>query len=114
MRYRVCADPSVPGSHDLVVAVTATFENERKPVETIFKTATGFTQSRRIAIVKALSAGPMRFASLRMRTHIPTPSLVRHMQKLRSRNIVVCEHGTYALARPRDRLAAVLIKQVLR
>jgi predicted transcriptional regulator len=99
-------------SKELVIALRKVFYRQNEAIDMIFKTVTAFTHPRRVEIYRALQGKALSFEHLRNITHISTPALRRHLNKLKSRAFVAVEsnrfvprHQTNALAQQLARMA---------
>ena len=111
VRYRPCADPTVPQAPRLVQALRETFARQPKPIDFIFRMATAFTHPRRVQIVRALAAGPLDCGDLRSVTSISLPAIMRHLRKLRDRGFVATDPaGRYGLVRQESPLGVDLLR----
>ena len=108
--YRPTADPSVRGAAELSQAIGKAFARRPGQAETIFRQATAFTHPRRLRIVQTLARGAMTTEVLARRTAINRFALRRHLAKLVRRGFVKETAGTWRLARPREPLAATLLR----
>lgn len=108
--YRLGADASVPGSAELVRAVTTVLNSQRDGRAFAFKVLTGITHYRRHTLLYVLHQRAHSFAELIYNARIPAPALKRHLRKLRARDFIELEHATYRLAKTKDPLRKTLLK----
>ena len=108
--YSPCANRSIPNSAPLLRAIQKTFNNDKKPDETIFQYCTAFTHPRRILIIKILSKGPMQFKDIAFKTNIPPRALSRHLRKLIARGFLKrADCRRYICSVPRHEFARFLL-----
>jgi predicted transcriptional regulator len=74
--------------YGLLTALRTRVEGEKKAVEAVFKLVTAFTHARRVEIYRAVHEDGQTLAQLRRATGISRRPLLRHLQKLRSRNFL--------------------------
>jgi DNA-binding transcriptional ArsR family regulator len=109
--YRVGPDPSVPDTRELVAALQGSLRGRRDRTKSVFRAATAFTHVRREQIFRLLAReGVLRPSVIRVRTGISKDALSRHLEKLRSRRMIVRVTSGYACARPQGPLAATLAR----
>ena len=101
----------VPGASDLLRVLAQQASDTTIPERLSLLTA--FTHPRRVQIVSALSGGQRTLETLRRRTAISTPALLRHLKKLTRRGLVRAHAQTYQLQTPGNPLAAVLLRLAL-
>jgi len=73
---------------ELLKALRARVETDKKAVDAVFKLLTAFTHARRVEIYRVAQKGEQTLGQLRAATRITRRPLLRHLQKLRSRNFV--------------------------
>jgi DNA-binding transcriptional ArsR family regulator len=112
--YRISAAPSGAAAPELIEALERAFQQDRDPVEKLFKLATAFTQPRRIDLFRALTPGPQTAGQLQARTRISGRALARHLTKLVARGFVVCREGKYSVTERQDGFGGVLARLAVR
>ena len=108
--YRVNVETGVSPPGDLVSALRQAFRHGADPAEHVFKLVTSFTHPRRIEIYGALGDGPKDASTLRRVTGLSVGALHRHIGKLESRGLVVCDDGVFRLTPRRDVLGRELTR----
>jgi len=109
LSYRLGADPQVPSAAPLLSALKSTLA--RTPPECdreIIPIATGLAHFRRVAIAKALLAGPQSELDLRSLTRIPPASLNGHVRTLIASGFVKRYRGFLRFHAPDHPLARAL------
>jgi DNA-binding transcriptional ArsR family regulator len=114
VRYKTGNEGPQGIARRLVRVLRQIFQENPKPVDTVFDVATAFTHPRRVAIFRALQAGPRGTAQLRSATNISVMALRRHLAKLKARNFVVSRRKngeiSYAAAKRSDALGTELAR----
>ena len=113
VRYRPLPDPQVPSARPILQAVSEMVS--RYPAafdEQILATAAGLSQARRIDLVRALRAGPVELARLRVLVPMPSISLWRHLRELEARGWVEQDGRRWKLAANDSPLAKSLLSLV--
>ncbi|MSR65773.1 MAG: ArsR family transcriptional regulator [Pedosphaera sp.] len=109
VKYRL--KTAEPGSASTLVApLRLALQPNSGAVETVFKLATAFTQSRRIEVFRVLNARPATFEQLLIATGISKRALIRHLWKLETRGFVSCQSGVYTVTNRRDVLGRELAR----
>lgn len=100
VHYRI-NEPLLPQPRELVTALESILKPQDTSLESIFHQATAFTHPRRIEIFRCLKHKSRTLSQLHAATHISTPALSRHLEKLELRHFVVCSReGIYAATVP--------------
>lgn len=110
VRYSAVADPAVAHAAEVLAAMKRALRRSHPPYRRLFRTLTGFTHPRRLAILRALTgrnAVPLEW--LRDATGIPVPALSRHLDKLRRHGLVRRTPSGWRLALTPSRLAQALM-----
>jgi DNA-binding transcriptional ArsR family regulator len=110
--YAAKTDPLVRHAAALLEAILPAVRTGGDRVA-VRRALTAYTHARRIAIVRALSAGPRSPAELSSVCGISRPALARHLAKLRRRGVVGGHRGICALASPDTPFARRLLRLVL-
>jgi DNA-binding transcriptional ArsR family regulator len=94
----------------LLAALHQVFRRDAHAVETIFKTATAFSHSRRIEIFRALRVTEQTPEQLRVVTRVSAPAMWRHLRKLTARGFVAGRRGRYTVMPRADALGRALAR----
>ena len=106
--------PGEGAAEEIVKALRLAFRRRARPIEAIFKLATGFTHPRRIEVFRALTNGGDSFAKLQAATNTPARALSRHLAKLEARGFVRDEGALYVATIHRDPFGRVLARSARR
>ena len=110
VEYRPSMGTSESAAQEIVKALRLVFRRRTRPIEAIFKLATGFTHPRRIEVFRALTNGADSFAKLQAATHIPARALSRHLAKLEARGLAKKEMAKYVATTQSHPFARVLAR----
>ncbi|MEN8255103.1 MAG: metalloregulator ArsR/SmtB family transcription factor [Verrucomicrobiota bacterium] len=110
--YRAEANEDLDDAPALLKAVRDAFAKQT-PRRTVFHLCTGFTNERRVALVRILSAGPQTFGELRSCTGMSGSALALHLDKLSARGFVKKQADRYRLRRVKDPLRRALLQSAL-
>jgi predicted transcriptional regulator len=105
------ADPRITSAPALTESLHACYK-KRIPVQSVFRQATAFTHSRRIEIIRALSATGLSLEELSRKTQIPETALNRHMNKLSARGFVQGNNDLYIGTVPNDNFSRTLLQLI--
>jgi len=108
--YRAAPDPSMPQAATLLSCMINSYKSGKASIEDIRFALTGFTHSRRVQLVQALSRGHGTIRSLSHKTGISRRAALRHMDKLRRRGYVERRGNTYRIRRPLSSVRATLVR----
>ena len=111
--YSPVPDNLVPQARVLLAALKKCFLLEEDPIGRIFSQVTAFTHPRRAAVVCAIGSGCESEREVVRATAISLAAVVRHLRKLRRRQVVCVSRGRYSLARPASGLTRVLLQLAL-
>lgn len=106
------ANPEVDNA-ELILQTLRTCCKKGMTNEEIVQCATAFTHKRRIGIIAALNGSPLKAEDLSHKVQVPLPSLFRHLQKLKKREMVDLQKGTYSFSYPENLLGLVLVQIAL-
>lgn len=109
--YRAVANPGVDGAEELLAALQQSVD-DKVPPKTVFRTATAFTQARRIALMKLILESGGSLETLCKRSGLRRAVLQWNLSKLEARGFVREKKGFYQAAVPNTRLAKCLIKLI--
>lgn len=110
--YRPSPDKTIPDAKALLEAIRREFGAEKKPIETIFRSATAFTHPRREEIFRAFHGQALTLPQLREKIGISTKALRRHLRKLQAREFLVAEGEIYRCVEPESHVGKALLKIV--
>jgi DNA-binding transcriptional ArsR family regulator len=114
VEYRPSAGTGEGAAEEIVKALRLAFRRTARPIEAIFKLATGFTHPRRIEVFRALTNGGDSFAKLQAATNMPARALSRHLAKLEARGFVKDEGTLYVATIHRHPFGRVLARSARR
>ena len=107
-------DTSEGAAEEIFKALRLAFRRRARPIEAIFKLATGFTHPRRIEVFRALTNRGDSFGNLQAATNTPARALSRHLAKLEARGFVRDEGALYVATIPRHPFGRVLARSARR
>ena len=114
VEYRPSPGTGEGAAEEIVKALRLAFRRRARPIEAIFKLATGFTHPRRIEVFRALRNGGDSFAKLQAATNMPARALSRHLAKLEARGFVKDEGALYVATIHRHPFGRVLARSARR
>jgi DNA-binding transcriptional ArsR family regulator len=114
VEYRPSSGTGAGAAEEIVKALRLAFRRRARPIEAIFKLATGFTHPRRIEVFRALTKGADSLATLQAATNIPAKALSRHLAKLEARGFVKDEGALYVATIHRHPFGRVLARSARR
>ena len=114
VEYRPSPGTGEGAAEEIVKALRLAFRRRARPIEAIFKLATGFTHPRRIEVFRALTNGGDSFAKLQAATKMPARALSRHLAKLEARGFVMGEKALYVATIHRHPFGRVLARSARR
>ena len=88
VQYRPSPGTGEGAAEEIVKALRVAFRQRVRPIEAIFKLATGFTHPRRIEVFRAVTNRGDSLANLQAATNMPARALSRHLAKLEARGFV--------------------------
>ena len=114
VEYRPSPGTREGAAEEIVKALRVAFRQRVRPIEAIFKLATGFTHPRRIEVFRALTNGGDSFVKLQAATKTPARALCRHLAKLEARGFVKDEGALYVATIHRHPFGRVLARSARR
>ena len=113
VRYHPEPDPAVPSAKVLLRALKeACASREASADEQTARVARGVAHEKRMAMVRALRAGPLAVNGLQTALHIPAPTLWHHLRLLETGGWVERDRGCWRLAANTHPLAKCLLKLI--
>lgn len=113
VRYFPWPDPLVPTAAATLTAVTHAVTKENLEEKHLIQCLTAFTHPRRLLILRCLQqTGPLSFSALMRRSHISSPALVRHLQKLQVRRLIQENQDGWVLVPEPGPLAESFLKLI--
>lgn len=109
--YRAVANPGVEGAEELLAALRKSFDLDL-PLKAVFRDATAFTHSRRIALMKTVCAAGGCFEELSERSGMSGTALQWNLSKLEARGFVRQRKGRYEAVRPKSPLGKCLMHRI--
>lgn len=106
--YQAEANPVVDGAEELLAALRQCCEDQT-PAKEIFKQATAFTHSRRIALMQTVCSSPGDFDELLEASGMSYSAFLWNLSKLEARGFVKMRAGRYEAACPKDPLGKCLM-----
>ena len=110
VEYRPSPGTGEGAAEEIVKALRVAFRQRVRPIEAIFKLATGFTHPRRIEVFRALTNRGDSFGNLQAATNTPARALSRHLAKLEARGFVKNEGAQYVATIHRHPFGRVLAR----
>lgn len=108
VRYSAQPDPLIPEAEALLKSIRAALN--RISLSTSVRILTGFTHPRRLHILASLLRSPgLSTEQIRQRTRISQPALMRHLRKLRARDLLVFSETGWSVAKHPQPLARTLL-----
>ncbi|HZE56257.1 MAG TPA: helix-turn-helix domain-containing protein [Chthoniobacterales bacterium] len=110
VEYRPSPGTGEGAADEIVKALRVAFRQRVRPIEAIFKLATGFTHPRRIEVFRALTNRGDSFGHLQAATNTPARALSRHLAKLEARGFVTEKGALYVATIHRHPFGRVLAR----
>jgi DNA-binding transcriptional ArsR family regulator len=110
VEYRLSPGTGEDAAGEIVRALRPVLRGRARPIEAIFKLATGFTHPRRIEVFRAITNGARSLSNLPAATNIPGRALSRHLAKLEARGFVKREMALYVATIQRHPFGRVLAR----
>jgi DNA-binding transcriptional ArsR family regulator len=95
--YTVISNPELPLAQKIYEPLRTQLARKKNQIPRLLKSTTAFTHSRRIEIVKQLNRTSCTFDELMDVCGISSRAMTRHLEKLRSRNLIQNNSETYRL-----------------
>ena len=114
VEYRAAAGTREGAAGEIIKALRLIFRRRAKPIEAIFKLATGFTHPRRFEVFRALANDADSFVKLQAATKMPARALFRHLAKLEARGFVESESEVFTVRNQTHPLGRVLARLAVR
>ena len=110
VQYRPSPGTGEGAAEEIVKALRVAFRQRVRPIEAIFKLATGFTHPRRIEVFRVLTNRGDSFGSIQAATNMPARALSRHLAKLEARGFVKEKGALYVATIHRHPFGRVLAR----
>jgi DNA-binding transcriptional ArsR family regulator len=112
--YAAASDPELLLARKIYKPLKMQLTRNKNQIPKLLRSTTAFTHPRRIEIVKQLNSTSRTFAELMSVCAISSRAMTRHLEKLRSRNLIQKNSETYCLVSGGTELEKALISLCLK